>query len=97
LANLECDRVNICIDRVNKYLEAACAIYQKSGLIWGIVNSEIVRCRALMKDKSITDEYLTKLSNTRNIASSVEYAYETHILEDLLQGKNVDDYRLLFL
>lgn len=97
LANLECDEEIPDINKINRYLQSANAIYQKSGLVWGMVNSEIVRYRAYQKADCVTDEYIVELIMARDLAKSVEYTYETRILDELLCDKLVDDYRLLFL
>lgn len=97
LANLECESKEPSINKINRYLEAANAIYQKSGLVWGIVNSEIVKFRAYQKTGFVVDSHLIELMKVKDLATNVEYAYETAILEDLLVGKTVDNHRLLFL
>lgn len=97
LANLECDEEIPDINKINRYLQSANAIYQKSGLVWEMVNSEIVRYRAYQKADCVTDEYIVELIMARDLAKSVEYTYETRILDELLCDKLVDDYRLLFL
>lgn len=97
LANLECESKAPNIDKINRYLESANAIYQRSGLVWGIVNSGIVRFRAYKKVDCVTEDYLIELMKTKDLATRVEYAYEANILDDLLVGKTVDNYRLLFL
>lgn len=97
LANLECEFKTLDINKINRYLEAANAIYQKSGLVWGIVNSEIVRCRAYRKVDCVAGEHLVELMRARELATSVDYTYETMILDKLIKGKSVDNYRLLFL
>lgn len=97
LANLECESKVPNIDKINRYLESANAIYQRSGLVWGIVNSGIVRFRAYKKVDCVTEDYLIELMKTKDLATRVEYAYEAKILDDLLVGKTVDNYRLLFL
>lgn len=97
LANLACDSENFDYNKVNKYLQAANVMYQKSGLVWGIVNSRIVKCRAYRRVDGVTDDYMAELMEARDIASGVEYTYETKVLDDLIQGRTVDNYRLLFL
>ena len=61
------------------------------------MNSEIVKFRAYQKTDCIVDNHLIGLMKVKDLATNVEYAYETAILEDLLVGKSVDDHRLLFL
>ena len=97
LANLECESETPSLDKIDRYLESANAIYQKSGLVWGIVNSEIVRFRAYKKAGCLAGNHLIELMKAKDLATNVEYAYETAILSDLLEGKSADKHRLLFL
>lgn len=97
LANLECEAVKVNLDKVERYLSSANEIYQRSGLLWGIINSEIVRFRAYQKADCVSDKYMIELMQAHKIAQDVEYAYESNVIKTMLDGSVVDDYRLLFL
>ena len=97
LANLHIGSKSFDSEKTNKYLGMAKEIYNKSEQAWGQINSDIVNLRAKRSLGELGEEDMTAAIKIREHASHLQYKYEAKILDDIINNRSTDDYRLLFL